>query len=88
MTVRYVGICLILLLFWTKSEFVPFVPILTSPCARFTHSFPNTVVQTSPVAEYFANFLLSVIDSPVIGCITGTNKFLNGVVVFCNGIDI
>ena len=56
-TVRSSGICLILLLSSTNSEFVPLVPVLVSPCARFPHFFPNDVVHTSLVAGLFANIL-------------------------------
>ena len=88
MTVWYSGICLILLLSRTNSEFVPLVPILVSPCGRFPHSFTNDVFQTSLVAGSFANLLYLVIYLTVKGCITGDHKSSNGVVVSCVGIDI
>ena len=59
MTVNSTGICLILLRYRTNSEFVPLVPVLVSPCTRFTHSFPNFVVQNSLVTGYFTKFIVS-----------------------------
>ena len=56
-TVRSSGICLISLFYKTNSEFFPLVTFLVSPCARFPHSFPNDVVQTSLVDVSFFNLL-------------------------------
>ena len=58
------------------------------PCARFNYSFPNSVVQTSLVAGYFANFLYFLMYFPITGCIIGAQKCSNGVVVVCVGILI
>ena len=56
-TVRSSGICFILLLSRTNSEFFPLVPVLVYPCDRFPHSFTNDVVQTSLVDVSFLNIL-------------------------------
>ena len=55
----------------TNIAFVPFWPILLSPCAILLKSFPNAVCQTLAVAGSFINFLQLEMVSPVTGWTMG-----------------
>ena len=71
----------------TKKEFVPFVTLFISPCDKLHHSFPNAAEHFFCISVLFANVLYFVIDSPVIGWMTGEQKFSIGVIFESFGID-
>ena len=53
---------------------VPIDPVLLSPWAKLTHSFPKPVSHNSFSSGSFDNQLYDVIISSVFGCITGAQK--------------
>ena len=65
-------------------ESVPGVFVSASPCARFPNSFPNALAQVVAVRGSAMRFLYFVIVSPVIGCVTGAQKW-HGELVACDG---
>ena len=58
----------------TNSESVPLVPVLLSPCAKFTHYFPHAIVHVSLVTGSLARFWYCEIVLPVTGWTTGAQK--------------
>ena len=86
-TVWSAGILCISLWSRTKKEFVPFVTLFISPCDKLHHSFPNAAEHFFCISVLFANVLYFVIDSPVIGWMTGEQKFSIGAIVKYVGIE-
>lgn len=55
-------------------ESVPGVLVTLSPCVRFPNCFPNAWDHVCDRIGLFKSFLYLVIDSPVMGCMTGAQK--------------
>ena len=55
----------------TNSEFVPFAPVLSSPCANVPNSFSNAVVHISFSSGSSFSLLYLVILYTVVGWMTG-----------------
>ncbi len=58
----------------TKMAFVPGVFVDVSPCARFPNSLPKARDHVGLVIGSLISVLYLVMDSPVIGCMTGAQK--------------
>ena len=69
------GICLISLCVITNMEQVPGVFVFSSPWDMLPNSFPNSVDHISRVTGYLTSFWYLVIVSPVMGWITGAQKY-------------
>ena len=80
-----------LLCVMTNTEFIPFWPVLSSPCAIQLKSFPNAVCLTLAVSGSFINHLKVDLVSPVVGCTIGDAKcatFWTNGMEFCGVKDV
>ena len=58
----------------TKTELVPYVPVTSSPCAKFPNSLPNANDQMYFVWGSLLSFRYLVKVFPITGCVTGAHK--------------